>query len=229
MSEKDPLFHNGHRDRLRQKFLDNGLSDAEVLELIIADIIPRRDVRPIARGLMERFGSLSQILATPLDELLTYKGIGKNTAVHIKLVYDIMMRAYKIQLREEKVFLNEVAFTNYCKYLVGEKTVEEFHVLYLDGDYRLMSVELHSRGTINWSAVYIREIVQHALTHMARAIVLLHNHPASGHTFSDDDVMITQTLINQLEPLGVYVYDHYLVAQGILYSMRNLHLLDKSK
>lgn len=225
-NDDDKLFRLGHRDRLRQKFLTGKLTDAEHLELLLAGIIPRRDVRILARALIQHFGSVSQVFTAPINALENFAGIGHNTAVYLKLINELMVRGYKTRMLEQPVFHDMRVITNYCLTLLSGKAVEEFHVLYLDKDYRLLQDETHSVGTIDWTPIFEREIIKHALNINARSIALLHNHPCGGG-FSTDDVNATESLEKSLNAIGIDVYDHYLVSNGILYSMREKHLLIK--
>lgn len=227
-NKDDNSFRLGHRDRLRQKFLTGKLTDAEHLELLLAGIIPRRDVRILSRSLIQHFGSVSQIFSAPIEKLEAFPGIGHNTAVHIKLINELMVRGYRTKMLEQTIFHDMRVITNFCLTLLSGKSVEELHVLYLDKDYRLLHDELHSVGTIDWSPIFEREIIKNALNLGARSIALLHNHPGGG-CFSQADVDATEDLIPLLDVVGIYLYDHYLVSNGILYSMRNEHLLDKKK
>ncbi len=225
MSAEDVNFHLGHRERLRQKFLDNKLTDYEQLELLLGFVIPRRDVRPLARGLIAKFGGIYPILTAPIENLIEYKGIGKNTAIFIKLVHQIMLSSYKTCLETGTVFHNEKILSNYILLLLSGKATEELHVLYLDVNRRLLADDLHSSGTINYAVVYPREIVKRALALSAKYVILLHNHPTPNTSFSSDDVQITTELQALLKPLGIEIHDHYVVSGGIVYSARNLFLL----
>lgn len=218
-------FHLGHRERLRQKFLDNKLADYEKLELLLGFVIPRRDVRPLARGLLAKFGGISQILTAPIEKLTEYKGIGKNTAIFIKLIHSIMISGYKAHLDETPAFHDDKILANYCKLLLSGKNVEEFHVLYFDSRMHLLADDLHSVGTIDWTAVYPREIVKRALDVNAKYVLLLHNHPTPNTSFSSDDIRLTTQVQEVLKPLDIDLYDHYVVSGGIVYSARNLFLL----
>lgn len=222
----DKLFRLGHRDRLRQKFLDGKLTDTELLELLLAGVIPRRDVRVLARSLVQRFGSTSQVFGAPLDSLEQVTGVGHNTAVHLKLINELLVRGYKTRMLEQVVFRDEGVIKNYCLTLLSGKSVEEMHVLYLDKELRMLQDETHSVGTIDWAPVFNREIIKKALNLNVRSIALLHNHPGGG-SFSSDDINVTIELEAALNSLNIELYDHYVVSNGILHSMRNSHLLDK--
>ncbi len=218
-------LQSGHRARLRKKFLDGQLTEYEILELLLTYAIPRRDVRTLSRQLYKKYGSLHHLLAAPIESLMENEGIKENTATFFKVIHKLMELEYKTVLDTAPIFHNFEKLENYCKILLSGKAIEEFHVLYLDSQYKLIKDELHSSGTIDWAAVYIREIVKKALDLNASSIVMLHNHPSSYTSFSSQDIAITQELENALEKLGIGLYDHLLVSGDVIYSARNMHLL----
>jgi len=221
-------LQNGHRARLRKKFLDGQLAEYEILELLLTYAIPRRDVRVLSRQLYKKYGTIPNLLSAPMESLIENEGIKENTATFFKLLHKLMELEYKSVLDTSPIFHNHEKLENYCKILLFGKSVEEFHVLYLDGQYKLIKDELHSSGTIDWAAVYVREIVKKALDLNARSIVMLHNHPSAYTSFSSQDISITVDLENALQKLGISLYDHFLVSGDVIYSARNMHLLDKS-
>lgn len=223
--EKDLSFRVGHRERLRQKFLDDKLTDYELLEMLLSFVIPRRDVRPLARGLIEQFGSVYQVITAPIDSLIAFKGVGRNTAIFIKSIHKIMLAGYKSNLDKVTIFHNEKILTNYCLLLMAGKTKEEIHILYLDEDNRLLADDLHSVGTVDWAAAYPREILKRALELNAKSIVMLHNHPKPNTSFSVDDIELTERVRDLLSTVDIGVHDHYVVSGGIVYSARNMFLL----
>ena len=223
---EDKSLQQGHRERLRQKFLSDKLAEYEILELLLTYVIPRRDVRILSRQLYKKYGGLYQLFSAPLESLVQNKGIKENTAIFLKVMHKLIELEYKCILDSAPVFYNYSKLENYCKLLVGGKSIEEFHVLYLDAQFKLQEDELHSSGTINWAAVYIREIVKHALNLNAKNIVLLHNHPTPYVSFSTQDIQITQELESALVKLDIGLYDHLLVSGDVVYSARNMHLLD---
>lgn len=225
MAKEDLSFHQGHRERLRQKFLEDKLTDYELLELLLSYAIPRRDVRPLARSMMKEFGGLYQILTASYDRLLKHSGLGKNTVIFIKTIQAVMLKGYKSCMDSRPIFHDESILHNYCKLMLSGKTTEEFHILYLDSDMRLLSDDLHSSGTIDWTAVYPREILKRALDINARYVVLLHNHPTPNTSFSSQDIEITTKLKNMLNSVDIILFDHYVVSGGIIYSAKNMFLL----
>lgn len=225
MKQEDISFHQGHRERLRQKFLEDKITDYELLELLLSFAIPRIDVRPLARGLMKKFGGLYQILTASYEDLISYKGIGKNTAVFIKAIQSVMIKGYKSCLDTRPIFHDENILSNYCKLMLAGKAVEEFHILYLNTDRRLLADDLHSTGTVDWTAVYPREILRRALDLNAKYLVLLHNHPTPNRSFSMQDIETTMNIQHLLSAVDIELYDHFIVSGGILYSAKNMFLL----
>lgn len=228
MIKSDDLqsLQSGHRARLRKKFTDGQLAEYEILELLLTYAIPRRDVRILSRQLYKKYGGIHKLLSEPMESLMQNNGIKENTATFFKLIHKLMELEYKQSLETEPIFHDFEKLENYCKLILNGKSIEEFHVLYLDSQFKLIKDDLHSSGTIDWAAVYIREIIKKALDLNARSIVLLHNHPSAYTSFSSQDVQITQELENALNKLDIGLYDHLLLSGDVIYSMRNMHLLD---
>ncbi|MBO7643250.1 MAG: RadC family protein [Alphaproteobacteria bacterium] len=216
---------SGHRDRLRDKFLSDHLADYEKLELLLSYAIPRRDVRPLARGLVKEFGGVYQVLTAPIENLMAFKGIGRNTAVFIKVVHQMMQIGYMGKLKETPVFHDEKVLHNYCRSVLAGKSVEEMHVLYLDTNLKLIADDTHTTGTVNESGVYPREIARRALQLNARSVIMMHNHPTSINSFSRDDLDVTARVQSVLKNLEIELYDHLLVVNGSVHSMRAEHYL----
>lgn len=225
MELKDSSYRLGHRERLRKKFLENKLADYELLELIISYAIPRCDVRPLSRELMKKYGGVHQILSAPIESLMTNKGIKENTAIFLKSIYQIMIMGHKSYMDNNPIFHDYNKLCEYCKLLLSGKEIEEFHILYLDSNYKLLVSDLHSSGTIDWAAVYTREILKRALELNAHSIVMMHNHPSSQTSFSTDDIEVTTKLKQVLSGIGVDLFDHLLVSGDIIYSAKNMFLL----
>lgn len=212
----------GHRERLRQNFLDGNLAKYELLELLLSYAMPRKDVRPLARTLFKKFGGIYPILSAEMKDLMSVDGVGQNIAIFIKVVQKVLLEGYKYQMEKDgTIFHNQEQLNNYCLLMLGGKPAEEVHVWYLDVAGRMLKDELHSTGSIDYSDIHVREIVQTALGLNARFVVLVHNHPKPNCSFSDDDVIISQTLKQALNLVGIGLYDHYLVSGGIVYSMKD--------
>jgi len=226
VKQADTSFHAGHRQRLRQKFLDGKLADYELLELALSFAIPRRDVRPVSRALMREFGTLYQVLTASVDALAAVPGMGRNSAIFIKTMHQMMALGFRGYFIKTPLFHDYAQFENYCRLNVGGKSVEEVHVLYLDGQLCLLADEIHSVGTVNESSIYPREIVRRALDLNARGVALVHNHPTPCTSFSEQDKKATLELMLLLNAINITLYDHFVVSGGTVYSARNMHMFD---
>jgi DNA repair protein RadC len=223
--KNDDLSVSGHRARLRERFMIHDLSNPEVFELLLTYAIPRIDVRPLARRLLRGFGSVHKVLAADIGDLTRIAGIGINSAIFVKAVYEILLLDHRGYLEETPVFQDPKRLTNYCLLKLASNDVEELHVLYLDRENRLLADNIHSRGTIDWTAVYPREILKRALNINAINLILVHNHPDGARSFSTEDIQMTLHLRDLLKPVNVDVLDHLLVVDGIVFSAKNLFLL----
>lgn len=209
--------------------MNGQLADYELLESLLGYVIPRRDVRPLSRGLIHRFGGIHDVFMAKIEDLMEFPGVGRNTAIFIKMVHKLMIMEYRHATADAPVFHNEKIMHNYCRTYLNTKDVEECHVLYLDQFHKLLKDEQHSTGTIDTAMVYYREIAKQALNLKASNIVMVHNHPISSQPFSTQDIAMTTDLIDFLAPLGVAVYDHLVVSDGIVYSARAMNYLRQMK
>ncbi len=229
MADADKMFYAGHRERLKQKLQDDKLTSYEKLELLLTYAIPRRDVRPLARALINQFGGVYFVLTAPYEDLVRVNGVGHNTALLIRLVSELMLVSYRERVDRGQSLLNPVVLQEYCRRLVVGKPVEEFHVLYFGNEMRLLDDELHSRGTIDYSDVYPREILRRALALNAINVVLVHNHPLSDNSFSTEDVALTEAIEKKLNEFNIGLWTHYVVTStGIVHDIRASAWLNKS-
>ncbi len=229
MPKTDELFHAGHRERLKEKFLDKKLVEYEQLELLLGYAIPRRDVRPLARKLIEHFGNVYYVLNAHIDDLMAVDGVGRSTAILIKLVHSLICISHEKKLREGAMYMNHDTLVDYCRMKMTELKTEEFHVLYLDAGFCLQRHEVHSQGSTESSNVYIEKIMEYALKNNIKSVVLLHNHPTTDNTFSYTDINLTTQLEYLLNMCNIKLYDHFVVSGGIVHSIRDEQLLNKSK
>ena len=230
MSDKkeDLSFHAGHRERLRQNFLDDKLAKYETLELVLSYAIPRRDVRPLARMLFNKFGGMYPILCASIDDLCRVRGMGRNTAIFIKVVHKILIDGYECKFKDSPMLHSREQVANYCQLKVGHKGVEEVHVIYLDNVGRVLEHQLHGTGTYNEASIYEMEIVKHAIALGAAGVVLVHNHPKPMMSFSDADFAVTDMLKKKLETVGIKLLDHLLISGDIMYDMFNTFKSEKT-
>ena len=227
MPTPDVNFYEGHRERLRAKFMAGQLTEAEFVELLLTYAIPRRDVRPISRDLMRRYKGLLNITSAPVDELMKVAGIGPRAAEFFKCIGYSTTLQFQQVLNDKPVFHNYDILLNYCKMLLTNKTREEVHVMYLDANCKLKATELHTIGTLNESSVYPRDIAARAYALNAVFVILVHNHPGGTKTFSNDDKKITMELALTLESMNMRLQDHFLVVNGTIISARDSGLLPK--
>ncbi len=218
-----PHYH-GHRDRLKQRFQAqgaSGLADYELLELILTYGIPRKDVKPIAKDLLQRFQTLSRVLGAPEKELCAINGIGPGVVVYLKMLEAVVIRYRHEQVRERPAFSSRLEILDYLHAKLGHLTREEFHVLFLDVRHQVITDACLATGTINASAVYPREVVKAALEHGASGLVLAHNHPSGEPQPSAADEELTHILAQATIPIGIHIYDHLIIGAGRHYSFRD--------
>lgn len=215
----------GHRARLRQRFERAGfagMAEHEVVELLLTLCIPRRDVKPLAKVLLRRFGSLRGILDASAESLRAVEGVGEVTPVALQVVREVGA-LYQQQRAEGREVLNGVErLVAFWSPRLGGLCHEVFEVAYLDSGLRLMKdgVQRLQEGTVDRAAVYPREVMAAALRRGASAIVVAHNHPGGGLEPSDHDVRLTQMLVKAAEPLGIRVLEHLIISPEGYYSFR---------
>ena len=206
----------GHRERLRSKLLKRGaeaLDDYELLETLLFAFIPRRDVKPIAKALLTRFGSLSGILAAPPKDLVKVTGVGETVAAYLKTVSELGNRTSLEQIQTRPVISSWSALLTYVRRQLQHETREQFRVLFLDRKNQLISDELMGQGTVDHAPVYPREIARRALELSASALILVHNHPSGDPTPSRTDIDMTREIIDALAPFEIAVHDHLIAAK----------------
>jgi DNA repair protein RadC len=218
----------GHRDRLRERFLASGpdaFPDYEMLELLLFTAIPRRDVKPLAKTLLNRFGSFAEVIAAPRDRLLEVDGIGENVVVQLKIVEAAALRLAKTKLIGKPALSSWNALLDYCKAAMARGVREEFRTLFLDRKNILIADEVQSTGTIDHTPVYPREIVKRALELGASALILVHNHPSGDPTPSRADIDMTHEIVAAAKPLNIAVHDHLVIGRSGHVSFKSLGLL----
>ena len=226
-TSQKPHYH-GHRERLRQRFLasdGNGMPDYEILELLLALAIPRNDVKPVAKALVERFGSLGGVLSAEPEALTQVKGIGDSAATALKIIRAAGLRLSHQQLANRDVISSWDQLLAYCKAAMGFEKVEQLRILFLDRKNVLIADEVQQRGTVDHTPLYPREVVKRALDLGASAIILVHNHPSGDPTPSRADIEMTRQVKDVCEKLGIALHDHVIIGKGSHASFRALGLL----
>ena len=209
----------GHRDRLRTKLIRRGpeaLEDYELLETLLFAFIPRRDVKPVAKALLARFGALSGVLAAAPKDLVKVAGVGETVAAYLKATQEIGARASRETLSSTPMISSWSALLAYVRSQLQHETREQFRVLFLDKKNQLIADELMGQGTVDHAPVYPREIARRALELSSSALILVHNHPSGDPTPSRADIDMTREIIDALAPFDIGVHDHLIAAkQGV--------------
>ncbi len=222
-----PHYHD-HRDRLRDKFARRGadaFDDYELLELILFQVLPRIDTKPIAKDLIAAFGNLAEVVAAPVEKLTQVTGIGPGAARHLKLLQQVSIRIGQSSVLNRPVLSSWNTLLDYCRAAMQFEGREQFRVLFLDCKNRLLADEVMGRGTVNRAPVYPREIVRRALLHEATAIILAHNHPSGDPTPSQQDIELTQSIIETAKAIDVVVHDHLVIGREDVASFKMLGLM----
>ncbi len=204
LSEASPHYH-GHRERLRGRFREAGaeaVSDYELLELVLFRAIPQRDVKPLAKDLISKFGSFAEVVAAPAARLAEVKGMGDAAITELKIVHAAASRLARGQVQKRPVLSSWSSVLDYCRTAMAFADKEQFRVLFLDKRNQLIADELQQVGTVDHTPVYPREVVKRALELSATALILVHNHPSGDPTPSRADIQMTQAIIEVAKPVG---------------------------
>ncbi|HEY5795930.1 MAG TPA: DNA repair protein RadC [Bosea sp. (in: a-proteobacteria)] len=224
----DTPHYHGHRERLRSRFQDAGadaLPDYELLELLLFRSIPQRDVKPLAKDLIRRFGSFAEVLGAPSSRLTEVKGVGEGVAVDLKIVEAALQRMARGAVAKRTVLSSWSAVLDYCRTTMAFAEREQFRILFLDKKNAVIADEVQQTGTVDHTPVYPREVMRRALELSASAVILVHNHPSGDPTPSGADVKMTRELVDIAKPFGIAIHDHVIVGRDGHASFRGLGLI----
>ena len=219
----------GHRKRLRERLRRGGhmaLHDYELLELILFRALPRRDVKPLARDLLDRFGDLSGVLSAAEARLLEVTGIGQEVITEFRLIEAVALNFGQSRIMHKPALANWNQMISYCRTKIAEKNREEFHVLFLDKKNHIIADEMMGSGTVDHAPVYPREVIKRALELSASALILVHNHPSGDPTPSKADIDMTNKLYALAGQFNIVVHDHLIIGRVDEVSFKNLGLLE---
>ena len=225
--EKTPHY-KGHRDRLRARFLDSGpdtLQDYELLELVLFLAIPQKDVKPLAKDLIDRFGGLAEIMNAPIDELTRIDGIKEKTALALKSITALSQRAEKNELIGRPILNSWTRLMDYCMSTMAHEKNEYFRILFLNKKNELIADEIQGSGTVDHTPAYPREILKRALDLGSTAIILMHNHPSGDPKPSQADIELTRLIIRAAEPFNIAIHDHVIISKNGYTSFKTLGLI----
>jgi len=226
--KQEPHHYDGHRQRLRRRFLDVGeqhMEDYEFLELLLFRSQPRKDTKPLAKALLAHFGSLAEVLSVDIRRLREVKGCGESIAVDLKIIGAATARRLRSELKERNVLASWDKVIAYCRAVMAHEEREQFRVLFLDKKNGLIIDKIMQTGTVDHTPVYPRDVVQSALDFGASSIVLVHNHPSGDPTPSRQDVAMTTSLREAAASINIIIYDHLIIGRNSYTSFRELDLL----
>lgn len=218
----------GHRGRMREKLLTRGpgaLADYEALEMLLFFAFRQGDTKPLAKALINRYGSFARVLTAPQEELLATPGLGAYSVAALKLVQDAALRLARAEVMAQPVLNSMSRLLDYLNAALSREKVEQFRILFLDSKNLLIADEAQARGTVNHTPVYPREVIKRALELHATALILVHNHPSGDPTPSMEDVAMTKQIQKAGALLSVVVHDHIIIGNGRHLSFRQEELL----
>ena len=220
--------NKGHRERIKEKFLKNGIdgfAEYEILELLLTYCIPRKDTKPIAKELLNKFKSLDNIFKADFDKLFAIDGLGKNSIAFLKLIGDLPSIIYKDELKNKKLVNKEILkisnkdiLLNYLRNKIGYEEKEKFYVIYLSSSNEVIEFEENSVGTLDRSSVYPREIYKKIINLNAKSIILAHNHPSDNITPSKSDIELTNEISKGLKNFGALLIEHIIITKNSYFS-----------
>jgi len=222
-----PHYH-GHRERLRARFMEAGaqaLADYEMLELVLFRAVPRRDVKPLAKDLLLKFGSFAEVISAPPARLAEVGGLGEAAITELKIVQAAAHRLAKGQVTKRAALSSWTAVIDYVRAAQAFAEKEQFRILFLDKKNQVIADEVQQEGTVDHTPVYPREVVKRALELSATALILVHNHPSGDPTPSQADVEMTRQVAQVARTLGIQVLDHVIVGKDGHASLKGLKLI----
>lgn len=203
----------------------DAVPDYELLELHLFRSIPRGDVKPLAKRLIARFGSLAGVLGASLADLKTVSGVGESVALDLKLVHTLALRMGRGEVAKRTIITSWTQLLAYVRLALAHEAREQFRVLFLDRKNQLIADEVMNHGTVDHAPVYPREVMRRALELSASAVILVHNHPSGDPTPSTADIQMTREIIEAGRALKILVHDHLVVGRDGVASFKSLGLM----
>ena len=218
-----PSYIADHRKRLRERFMSGGaaaMPDYELLELVLFRSIPRQDVKPLARALLDQFGDINRVVTAPSERLREVDGVGDAVITDLKILEAVAQRLVRSKIMKQHVISSWDAILDYCHTTMAHRETEQFRVLFLDRKNTLIADEEQARGTVDHVPVYPREVAKRALELNASALILVHNHPSGDPTPSQSDIDMTARIQDACTALGLTLHDHLIVGKSRELSFR---------
>ncbi|MBT8476864.1 MAG: DNA repair protein RadC [Rhodobacteraceae bacterium] len=226
---KLPSYLSDHRKRLRARFMDGGadaMPDYELLELILFRAIPRQDVKPLARRLIDTFGDFNRVVSAPAARLMAIDGAGAAVVQELKIVEAAAHRLARARVLGRSVLSGWTELLDYCHTTMAHRETEQFRILFLDAQNAVIADEEQARGTVDHVPVYPREVVKRALEVNASALILVHNHPSGDPTPSQADIDMTGRIAEAARALSITLHDHIIIGKSAEISFRAAGYLD---
>lgn len=223
-TESTPHFH-GHRARLRDRFTQTqgqGVPDYELIELLLFLAIPRGDMKPLAKILLQKFGSLPALLKADESLLLEVPGVGPSVLHVLRLVQTIMGKVLQQEVMGRPLLANWQSVLDYCQVTMAYDQRETTRLLFLDRKNQLIADEVQQTGTIDQTPLYPREVIKRALDLGASALIIVHNHPSGDPTPSRGDIEMTLKVQEAARHLGIEVHDHLIIGKGRHSSLKSM-------
>lgn len=225
--EGDEPHYHGHRQRLREKLFKHAdsMPDYELLELVLTLAQSRKDVKPVAKALLKRFGGFAEVIGADAAVLQQQKDVGPAAVGALKTVHAAALRLLKDRVLDQPIISSWDRLLDYCLAAMAHEKNEQFRVLFLDLKYKLIADEVQHRGTINHTPVYPREVVRRALELGASTIIIIHNHPSGDPTPSTADKEMTQHVRDAARTVGITLHDHLIIGREGIVSFKAKGLL----
>ncbi|MEQ1509410.1 MAG: DNA repair protein RadC [Sphingopyxis sp.] len=224
----ETLDASGHRARLRDRLLHAGpdaLADHELIEYLLMLAIPRRDTKPIAKALLREFGGIGPLVSADSESLCRVPMMGETSAAAIKIVQACVLRILQGEVQDRPILGNWQGLLDYLRADMAFRINERVRVLHLDSRNHLIRDEVMSDGSIDQSAIYVREVIRRALDFGSAAIILVHNHPSGDAAPSKQDIAVTRDIADACKRLGIALHDHVIIGRNAHFSMRTQGLI----
>jgi DNA repair protein RadC len=223
--QKNKNMLGGHRERLRERFLENGMTALhlhEIVELLLTYVIPRRNTKPLAHELVRRYKSLNALLNAPADDLLKIEGMGERSAAFFSFIREISAYCLKEKYERKPIVSHRRDAEEYLRFHFGLRRDEYVAVLFLGNRNQVIETDIIAEGTVNQCAVYPRVIMERALRSHASSIIIAHNHPGGGLKPSEADWVLTERLFAICALLEIPLLDHLVISQEEVVSLKDL-------
>ena len=221
--EKENHDYVGHRQRLRERFLrslGSDMADYEALEMLLTYALPRKDVKPLAKVLIRKFGSFAKVVSAPVSKLTDVKGIKDNTAILIKFIEFAAQKLswQNLAFDDTPIIATMDVLLEYCRCSMAYSDVEEFRIIYVDAKLRVIGNEILQRGSVSSVCIHHRDVVAKALSNNAVGVIMVHNHPSGDSRPSTNDIEVTKRVRKACEAADIMLHEHIIITPSNYFS-----------